>query len=289
VGFVDTVSDSDLQAEDPDISLYFAGTMANSNLGEFIQAAHQLGAMLEDASGQTVSTFVPPGDSISSQQSTITALERGTADLANLDWITHLVAYEAAGAEIALTNIRFDQPSYLSQVWRHHDETEITSIADLEGKRMCYGEPSSASSYIIPSLMLMAAGLDPFEDADILGSHPEVIEALYHHQCDGGASFFDARGMLEGEYEDVRDVVLPLELSPQIPNEGFSFAAQQRDVVVSALLNISETQEGLEQLAIINGGSQGLVQTDQSFYSGLEELLAEAGLSAYEVWEIYYH
>ena len=88
--FVDTVSDSDLQAEDPDISLYIARTMANGNLGELIQAAHQLGVMLEDVSGQTVSTFVPPSDPITSQQNTITALQRGFADLARLDWLTHL-------------------------------------------------------------------------------------------------------------------------------------------------------------------------------------------------------
>ena len=292
VEFVDTVSDADLHAEGAQISLYIARTMANDNLGELLQAAHQLGAMLEDVSGQTVSTFVPPGDSISSQQSTITALKRGVADLAMLNWLTHLVAYETAGAEIGLTNFRFGQPYYLSQVWTHK-ETGFTTLTDLEGVPVCYVDPSSASGYIIPSLMLMAEGLDPFENANIVGSHPGVIEALYHQQCDGGASFFDARDMLVDTYPVVKDVVLPLELSPQIPNEGFSFAAHvpdnQRDAVVSALLDVSSTAGGLEQLTIISGGSEGLVQTDQSIYSGLEDLIADAGLTASEVWENYYH
>ena len=44
---------------------------------------------------------------------------------------------------------------------------------------------------------------------------------------------------------DVKDVVFPFDLSPQIPNVGFSFAAHvpddQRDAVVSALLEVSST------------------------------------------------
>jgi phosphate/phosphite/phosphonate ABC transporter binding protein len=291
VAFVDTISDTDLQTEEPQISLYIAGTMSAGNPGEFIQAVHQLGLLLEDASGLSVSTFVPPGDTFTSQETTITALGRGVADLARLDWLTHLVANETAGAEIALTNIRFGQPYFFSQIWTH-EATGFTSLADLQGALMCYGDPSSASSYVIPSLMLMAEGLDPFENADIIGSHPGVIEALYHQACDGGASFFDARDLLEGTYPDVKEVVLPLELSPQIPNEGFSFAAHvpeaQRDAVISALLEVSSTAEGLELLGVIGGSSQGLVQTDQSIYSGLEALFADAGLNAEQVWGDYY-
>jgi phosphonate transport system substrate-binding protein len=191
-----------------------------------------------------------------------------------------------------------DEPVVAVAAFHTHSYVSLT-IVDLQGEQMCYVESLSTSGYIVPSIMLMAAGVDPFADADIVGSHSGVIEALYNRECEGGATYFDARvlfdGYPEGEpgYENVYDIVLPLELSPQIPNDGFSFARHvpedQQDAVVLALLDISETPEGLELLGIISGGSQGLVQTDHSIYSGLEDLIANAGLSASEVWENYYH
>ncbi|MFC1996521.1 PhnD/SsuA/transferrin family substrate-binding protein [Chloroflexota bacterium] len=291
VAFVDTVSQAVLQPEDAQISMQIAMNSGFEDPGDFIQAAHQMGAMLEEFSGQSVSTYVPLGDRVNSQETIIDALQQGTADLAALTWLTHMVAYETTGAEIGLTNIRFGQPYFNSQVWTRLG-TGFTEITDLAGVPICYGDPSSASSYVIPSLMLAAEGLDPFESANIFGSHDGVIEALYHHQCDGGASFFDARDMLLDTYDDVKEVVLPLVQSPQIPNEGFSFGAhvpdQQRDAVTTALLEITGTPDGFELLQIITGGSEGLFETDQSMYNGLETLFAAAGMTSQEVWENYY-
>jgi ABC-type phosphate/phosphonate transport system substrate-binding protein len=126
-----------------------------------------------------------------------------------------------------------------------------------------------------------------------VGSHSGVIEALYNRECKGGATYFDARDPFEDVYLDINQVVLPVETSPQIPIEGFSFATHvptsQRYALVSALLNIASTDEGIEMIAIIGGGSEGLAQHNHSFFSGLEDLITAAGLTPEALWETYLH
>jgi phosphonate transport system substrate-binding protein len=220
--------------------------------------------------------------------STIGAIEQGWVDLAWLNWIGYLLAHQY-DMELALTSSRFGNPYYQSQVWTHN-ETGFSELSDLEGVQVCYTDPSSVSGYIIPAMMLKAAGVESFGDGEFVGSHPEVIERLYWHTCDAGATFFDARTMVDYPY--VNDVVVPLEISPQIPMEGFSIASRLpntlSEALMSALLEIVDTEEGFALLEIIGGGSDGLVQTDHTFYSGIEELIFDAGLTTWEMFDMFY-
>jgi phosphonate transport system substrate-binding protein len=184
-----------------------------------------------------------------------------------------------------------DEPVVAVAAFHTHSYVSLT-IVDLQGEQMCYVESLSTSGYIVPSIMLMAAGVDPFDDYEFVGSHDGVIAALYNHECDGGATFFDARDLLDPPtYPDVEDFVLPLEDWTVIPNHGFSFGpefpAELRDEVVVAVLDIAD--EDIEVIVSIAGGSQGLVESDHELFSGIENLITNAELSAVDVWDDYYH
>ena len=205
------------------------------------------------------------------------------------------MANNAGGMDVRLVNLRFGSHYHQGTVWTHN-ETDFIELGDIDGAHMCYVDPTSISGYIVPSMMLMAAGVDPFENYEIIGSHPGVIEALYDPDgvCEAGAAYFDARDPLEGVHPDVKEVVLELDTSPPIPNDSFSFAADLpdalREALVSALLEIGSTEEGLAWLAVMGGGSEGLVETGHDLFSGLVELIDGAGFEGpFEVFEYYFH
>jgi hypothetical protein len=274
--------------EDPTLALYISSPYLGEAGSEQALAAYQLGRQLGAIVGQPVTASIPPGDWVQRVNATVEAAAMGEADLAWLNWLGYLLAHEH-GMEASLVNIRFGYPYSPSQFWTH-DGTGFDELADLGGASLCYVDPSSVSGYIIPSLRLLAAGVDPFANYTLEGSHPAVIEALYAHACEAGATYFDARDMVS--YQDVKDVVLPLDDYFQIPNDNISLAAHLPpalgDALVSALLEIAGTPAGQDLLATLAGGSEGLALIDHSTFSQLETLLADAGMPAANVFEFYY-
>ena len=77
-------------------------------------------------------------------------------------------------------------------------DTGIKTLADLKGKTFARVDPLSTSGWIIPSLMLKAAGINAGTDMKIVdaGSHPAVVTAVYTGQADAGACFVDARTLI---------------------------------------------------------------------------------------------
>ena len=275
------------------ISLYIAYNSNNIPYAEYFATARQLGEMLEEKIGYTVVVKVPHGDWVSSHDKVIKAIQKDKADMAWLMWSAYMVAHDTANAQIAVNPVYTGQTYYQAQILTH-DQTGILDLADIEGRSICWVDPLSASGYIIPSLMLMAANVMPETDPQFLGSHPNVVRALYEQQCDAGATFVDARETLLEELPDIYSVVPVVAISPPIPHNGFAFAqnfpTNRRDAIVQALVEISETEEGLELLMVIIGPTlDRLTPVDHSIYNGLDTLFMEANLTAEQVWETYYH
>ncbi|CAN0491289.1 unnamed protein product [Laminaria digitata] len=67
----------------------------------------------------------------------------------------------------------------------------ITTIADIKGKNMAFGDQASTSSHLIPKKMLMDGGLQPKADyrENFLGAHDAVAVAVQNgHAQAGGLS-----------------------------------------------------------------------------------------------------
>ena len=157
-----------------------------------------------------------------------------------------------ADAELVAT--RYGSAVYNGQIFVRAD-SGIETLADLEGKTFCRPDPLSTSGWIIPSLTLKAAGVDPDTDlAQVVdaGSHDAVVSAVYNGDCDAGATYIDARSAIEDDHPDVMDVLKVIEISADIPNDGVQWhpdvPQEIRDQVNNALLAISETEEGQEAL-----------------------------------------
>jgi phosphonate transport system substrate-binding protein len=108
-----------------------------------------------------------------------------------------------------------------------------------------------------------------------------VITAVYNGDCDVGASYDDARSSIEEDYPDVKDVVVVLATTTEIPNDTVAFTkdfpAEMREEIVNALLEISASEEG--QAALENLYSiEALVAADDSFFDGFRADLSKAGI-----------
>ena len=206
------------------------------------------------------------------------------AHMASLATFSYILANENGCAEAALVAVRFGSAVYNGQIFVRAD-SGINSLEDLAGKTFCRPDPLSTSGWIIPSITLKAAGIDPDTDlAQVVdaGSHDAAVAGVYNGDCDAGSSYVDARGTIEEEYPDVMDVIKVIEISADIPNDGVQFVsgfdADLQAQLVAALLAIAETEAGQEALDIAYQWN-ALEAHDDTFYDPFRQVLDAAGVS----------
>jgi phosphonate transport system substrate-binding protein len=204
--------------------------------------------------------------------------------MGSLATFAYVLAADRGCAEAELVAVRYGSPTYNGQIIVRAD-SGLNAITDLAGKTFCRPDPLSTSGWIIPSLTMRAAGINPETDlAEIVdsGSHDAVAAAVYNGECDAGATYIDARTRIEEDYPDVMEVVTVIEVTEDIPNDGVQYASslsrELRDQINAALLAIAETEEGLEAL---NTAYQwdGLEAHDDGFYDPFRQVLQASGMS----------
>lgn len=243
-----------------------------------------LAGMIYDETGLVVEPFVA-----TEYAGVIEAMcsDPAKAHMASLATFSYILANEKGCAEAALVSVRFGSPKYNGQIFVRAD-SGINSIEDLAGKTFCRPDPLSTSGWIIPSITLKAAGIDPETDlAQVVdaGSHDASVAGVYNGDCDAGSSYVDARGTIEEEYPDVMDVIKVIEISADIPNDGVQFVtgfdAEMQAQIVAALLAIADTEAGVEALDIAYQWT-ALEAHDDTFYDPFRQVLDAAGVSPEE-------
>ncbi|MEW6029169.1 MAG: phosphate/phosphite/phosphonate ABC transporter substrate-binding protein [Chloroflexota bacterium] len=206
------------------------------------------------------------------------------AHMGSLATFALITAADRGCAFPELVSVRRGSTTYTGQIIAGAD-SGIETLADIKGKTFCAVEPSSTSGWIIPSVMLRAAGLNLDTDVEVVyaGGHDASVLGVYNGECDAGASFVDARTLIEGDHPDVMDKVKVVEVSIPIPNDGVQFAASfpedLKAQIIAALLKIAGTEEGMAALdAAYQWG--GLEAHDNTFYDPFRQLLDAAGVSA---------
>ncbi len=248
-----------------------------------LAGAEPIAQWVEDKTGLVIKPIIPT-DYTAQQE----AMCSGEAHMAALNTFGYVRAHERGCADVALASVRYGSTSYAGQIIARAD-AGIDSIDDLAGKTFCRPDPESTSGWVIPSLALLAAGLDPETDlAEIVdtGGHDAVVIAVYNGDCDAGATFQDARVLVEEDFPDVKEKVVVIETSAAIPNDNISFRpdfpAEMREQIVNALLELNNSDEGKELLGGLFSWA-GLEPVDDSFYDGFRQQLEAAGVSIDEL------
>ena len=246
---------------------------------EIIASGDQLAQMIQDKTGLVIKSNV--GTDFAAVRE---AMGAGKAHIGWLNTFNYVLANEKYGVDVALVTERFGSTSYKGQIITRAD-SGIKTLDDLKGKVMCWVDPNSTSGYIVPRIMLQANGIDPDKDfAKTIeaGSHNNVVTQVYNGDCDAGATYVDARSSVEKDIPDVKEKVIAIATTADIPNDNVSFIkdfpADQRQQIVDALLAIAASEEGKKALNDLYS-IEGLKPADDSFYDAFRAQLSKAGIN----------
>ncbi|WP_188510386.1 phosphate/phosphite/phosphonate ABC transporter substrate-binding protein [Conyzicola nivalis] len=115
----------------------------------------------------------------------------GQIDVASFSGFTYVTATNN-GAELtpisSIITAEGQEPGYYSEAIVPSG-SDITSIEDMKGKKVCFVDPSSTSGYLFPSYNLIEAGIDP--EADITpvfaGKHDVSVQKVGEGvECEAG-------------------------------------------------------------------------------------------------------
>ncbi|MBP3087902.1 phosphate/phosphite/phosphonate ABC transporter substrate-binding protein [Corynebacterium sp. sy017] len=112
----------------------------------------------------------------------------GKIDIASYGPFSYVLAKDS-GVPIepiaAPTNDEAQAPAYTSLAYVKQD-SPISSLKDLKGKKVCLVDPSSTSGYLVPMKGFMDSGIDMLNDVEpiITGGHDASLLALKGGDCD---------------------------------------------------------------------------------------------------------
>jgi len=272
--------EAELGTEENPIILAF---VPSGDTPDIIASADTVANLLSEKTG-----YVIKGNVATSYSAVIEAMGTGKAHMGTLATFAYILAHEKYGVDCALVSVRYGSPYYTGQIIAGAD-TGITKLEDLKGKTMCWVDATSASGYIVPRIMVMAAGVDPDKDLaqqTEVGSHDGVALAVYQGDCDAGATYIDARDKIEDDYPDVKEKTIVIAESPEIPNDGLQFIKdfppEMREKIVKAFLEIMDTEEGVEAMGKAYGWA-AVTEKDDSFYDGFRAVLDASGVDVEEL------
>jgi phosphonate transport system substrate-binding protein len=253
-------------------SLVFTLT-PSQEAGGLIETAEPLAALLEAELGVEIEPLVP-----SDYAGVIAALASGQAQIAGGLGPNQMVqAEDQADATLILQAERFGSFTYVTQWLTNDPDTfcDDTPVADEDGYLFCNGvleaemgpigadklpliagqtvsfvDQGSTSGYLIPSLQLLNAGVDPVDDIDVIfaGGHDASVQAVYDGDAVVGTSYNDARGDIVETSPDVGEKVVVWGWSGPIPNDGFAVAGDLpedlKQAITDAFVAIAATEEG---------------------------------------------
>jgi phosphonate transport system substrate-binding protein len=249
----------------------------SENVGEVQGAAEELANVLIELTGYSFEA--EPANDFAE---VIRAMCDGEAEIGALNTFSYLLANEEECAEVGVIGTRFGSPFYSGQIITRAD-SGIESMEDLEGWAFCRPDPLSISGWIIPSIAMMAAGVD-LDSLEIIdaGGHDGVVTAVYNGGCLAGATFVDARLNVEEEFPDVMEKVVVLMESAPIPNDTLAYApslsTETKQAITDALVAIANDEGKRDLLEQVYGWS-GLIPAEDAFYNDFRDELDAAGVS----------
>jgi len=100
----------------------------------------------------------------------------------------YVLASNRCGVDVSFKAVRFGWSVYWAQILVPRD-SDIETIADLEGKTWAFPDTGSTSGFMVPSLMFDEAGVTPGEQVEA-GGHPQAALAVYRGEADFATTFF---------------------------------------------------------------------------------------------------
>ena len=213
----------------------------------------------------------------------------GRIDIGNFSGFTYVAATNG-GAPLTPIGVTVteegEEPGYesLTVVPKGSD---IKSIEDLKGKKVCFVDPGSTSGYLYPSAELLAVGLDPDTDVTpvFAGGHDASAQKTAQGvECDAGFAedaVVEETGLADGLFQDgdlevINRVTVPgapLVMSTNLPEDT---QKSLQDALQSITRDGIEA-EGIEVTDSFAAFFYELVPVEDSYYDSVRKVCEETG------------
>ncbi len=135
----------------------------------------------------------------------------------------YVLANQLCGVDVAFKAVRFGNDAYWAQLLVPRD-SDVESLADLNGKTWAYPDAGSTSGYLAILPMISDAGIEIGETLEA-GGHTGAVRAVYNGEADFATTFFSPPLKPEGEdsWKPGDEPEIPAELIEECaPNEDGS-------------------------------------------------------------------
>ena len=181
----------DLGTADNPIKLLFVPSV---NVDVILESGDALEQMFEEATGLVYEVSVP-----TSYAATLEEMCASPTDtIGFIPAMGYALANALCGVEPGLASSRFGWNVYWAQYLVARD-SDIQTLADLEGKTWGYGDTGSTSGYLVPLAELTDLGITPGERVET-GGHTASARAVYLGEVDFATTFFSPPLLPEGTW-----------------------------------------------------------------------------------------
>jgi len=219
--------------------------------------------------------------------SSVEAMRNGHADVAFVDPLAFMMAYEQIGAvPLALEVYQEGKPAYHSNVWVRRD-SGLTAVEQLAGKTIAFADPVDMSGYLLPRDIFerksLVAGVERpdggfFSRVYFAGGDEQAMRAVFN-------GFVDAAGVSQYAYlllrPEERDQVVPIAESIESPSHLVmcrpELAEDLRSALRQALVRLDEANP--QDKAILDKlyGVRGFVEAAMSDFAAVAPIAARYG------------
>lgn len=244
---------------------------------ELARKAAPLVKYLEQKLGMKVE-FTPVTD----YAAAVEALTSKKIDLAWFGGFTFIQASKRSAGKV-LPIVQREEDAQFKSVFITADPA-IKSLADLKGKDVSFGSPSSTSGHLMPRSFLLAAGIDPEKDfrrVAFSGAHDATIAAVASGKVQAGALNGSVWDKFVAEKKVDTAQVRVFFTTPPYFDYNWSVHADMpvalREKLTKALLSLDRaTPEGKEILELQR--ATRFIPTKVENYQGIEAAAKSAGL-----------
>lgn len=244
---------------------------------ELARKAAPLVKYLEKALGQPV-VFTPVTD----YAAAVEALANKQVDLAWYGGFTYVQANIRSGGKAVPLVQRAEDAAFRSVFIT--TQPTIQGLADLKGKSVSFGSPSSTSGHLMPRSFLLQARIDPerdFKRVAFSGAHDATIAAVAAGKVDAGALNISVweKFVADGKVDSTK--VRVFYTTPSYFDYNWTvhadMPATQREKLAQAFLQLdASTPEGKEILGLQR--ATRFIPTKAENYQGIEQAARSAGL-----------
>ena len=237
-----------------------------------------LGEYLEQRLGMKVE-FFPVND----YAATVEGLTAGKLDLVWLGGFTYVQARIRSGGKMIPLVQRAEDEKFRS-VFIARADSGIRTLADLKGKSVSFGSPSSTSGHLMPRSNLLKAGIDPerdFKETGFSGSHDATIAAVAGGKVQAGAVNISVWEKFVEEKKVDPKLISVFYTTPPYYDYNWTVRSDLdpalRDKIAKAFLDLAPNDPAQKAILDLQRASR-FVPTKSENYDGIEAVGRSAGL-----------